>query len=298
MARIGARLIELPIASQMTVRAPSILRGMGGTATLDGASLERIKAADILFDITAEGLLWSPALGEVLASGTRTVMAIDPPEALQRMFPSQELKLRALANGERLGRAKTLRVVSDAGTDLTCELGQYAARARYGFSDEAGHWDHWPSGMVATFPNDGTPEGVIVANEGDVPLPFSRYLSAPVRFVFEKGILTSIEGGFDARLIRDFIDSWHDPRGYDFSHLGWGLQRRANWAAIALFEGERMMCQDIRTFEGNFLFSTGPNEVAGRFTPCHLDIACRDVTLLLDDEVIVENGVVKPESLQ
>jgi 2,5-dihydroxypyridine 5,6-dioxygenase len=252
----------------------------------------------MLLDVTAEGLLWGPALGDILEAGTRTVMAVDPPEALQRMFPSEELKRRVEANGERLGRARTMRVTSEAGTDFTCELGQYPARPRYGFSERPGKWDHWPSGMVATFPNDGTGDGVIVVKEGDVPLPFMRYADSPVRMVFERGKLTAVEGGFDARLIREFIESWEDPDGFYFSHVGWGLQRRANWAAIALFGGERMFCQDVRTFEGNLLFSTGPNEPAGRYTPCHFDIACRDVTLYLDDELIVDAGVVAPPELR
>jgi 2,5-dihydroxypyridine 5,6-dioxygenase len=252
----------------------------------------------MLLDLTAEGLLWSPTLPEIVESGVRTVMAVDPPEVLQRMFPDAELKRRVLANAERFGRARTLRAVSESGSDFRCDLGQYAARPRYGYADEPGHWDHWPSGMTATFPNDGSGDGVLVVAEGDVVLPFRHYTSAPVRMVFEGGRLTAVEGGLDARLIREFIESWNDPDGYLFSHIGWGLQRRANWAAITLFGGERMMCQDIRTFEGNFLFSTGPNEPAGRFTPCHLDLACRDVSIYLDDELIVERGVVVPEELR
>lgn len=296
-ARIGASVIELPIASQTTIRAPSILRAMGGTATLDAESLGRIKAADMLIDLTVEGLLWSPLLAEILESGTRTTMVIDPPEALQRMFPSEELKRRVLANAERLSRAQTFHATSDSGTDFTCALGQYAARPRYGYADEPGHWDHWPSGMIATFPNDDSAEGVIVMQPGDVPLPFMRYLTDPVRFTFKHGRCTAIEGGVEARLIREFIESWKDPDGYLFSHLGWGLQRRANWAAMALFGNERMICQDIRIFEGNFLFSTGPNEPAGRYTKCHFDLACRDTTIELDGEVLIEKGIVKPDYL-
>jgi 2,5-dihydroxypyridine 5,6-dioxygenase len=265
---------------------------MGGTATLDQDSFEKMKRADMLFDLTAEGLLWSPLLADILESGTRTVMAIDPPEALQRMFPTVALKQRVLAQAERLGHANTMRVFSAAGTDFTCRLGQYPARPRYGYADEAGHWDHWPSGMVATFPNDESAEGVIVMQPGDVPLPFMRYVSEPVHFTFQAGRCTAIEGGFDARLIRDFIGSWKDPDGYLFSHLGWGLQPRANWASIALLGGERMICQDVRTHEGNFLFSTGPNEPAGRYTKCHFDLACRDMTIELDGETIVEVGIV------
>ena len=52
--------------------------------------------------------------------------------------------------------------------------------------------------------------------------------------------------------------------------------------------------QDARSFEGNFLFSLGPNNEAGgsRTTPCHLDIPLRNCTVALDDIVVVRDGKV------
>jgi 2,5-dihydroxypyridine 5,6-dioxygenase len=296
--QLGARIVDVPLASQATVRMPSIMRAMGAPGTVTPESLAAILAADMLLDLTPEGLLWLPAMAEILEAGVRTLMVTDPPEALQRMFPTREVRRRVEANSERLARARSMHVTCEAGSDFTCELGQYPPRGRYGYTDEPGHWDHWPSAMTALYPTDGTANGVLVLKEGDVPLPFMRYVSSPVRLTFAHGCLEAIEGGFDARLIREFIASWDDPAGLLISHVGWGLNRRANWAAVALFGGERMYCQDIRTFEGNFLFSTGPNELAGRFTPCHLDFACRDTTLLLDGELILEAGSVKPAYLQ
>jgi len=54
------------------------------------------------------------------------------------------------------------------------------------------------------------------------------------------------------------------------------------------------MCMDARAFEGNFLFSTGPNtEVGGtRKPPCHLDNPLRHCDIYLDDQAVVAGGVV------
>ena len=52
---------------------------------------------------------------------------------------------------------------------------------------------------------------------------------------------------------------------------------------------------ELRAFAGNFLFSTGSNEYANRFTPAHFDLPMRGCTIALDDKVIVDEGVLQGE---
>jgi 2,5-dihydroxypyridine 5,6-dioxygenase len=47
---------------------------------------------------------------------------------------------------------------------------------------------------------------------------------------------------------------------------------------------------EIRAFAGNFLFSTGANEFANRFTEGHFDLPVRNCTITLDDQPVVEAG--------
>ena len=47
---------------------------------------------------------------------------------------------------------------------------------------------------------------------------------------------------------------------------------------------------DLRALAGNFLFSTGANEHAGRFTFGHFDLPVLGCTIELDDEVVVKKG--------
>ena len=51
---------------------------------------------------------------------------------------------------------------------------------------------------------------------------------------------------------------------------------------------------DARAFEGNFLFSLGPNNEAGgsRTTACHIDIPVRNCTVRLDGVDVVARGAV------
>ena len=47
---------------------------------------------------------------------------------------------------------------------------------------------------------------------------------------------------------------------------------------------------ELRAFAGNFLYSTGANEFAGRHTLGHFDLPMRNCTVSLDGENVVEAG--------
>ena len=100
-------------------------------------------------------LLFSPEQHEILEAGTKILLAVEPPEVLVRMMPTMADRERVLAAAARSERAREMRVTSKAGTDLRCPLGEFPAIAEYGFVDEPGRWDHWPSGFALTFPNEG-----------------------------------------------------------------------------------------------------------------------------------------------
>jgi 2,5-dihydroxypyridine 5,6-dioxygenase len=88
--------------------------------------------------------------------------------------------------------------------------------------------------------------------------------------------------------------TFHDPEAYAISHIGWGLQPRAHWSTLGLYDREATIGMDARAFEGNFLFSLGPNNEAGgsRTTTCHIDIPLRHCDVFLDGEAVVRDGVV------
>jgi 2,5-dihydroxypyridine 5,6-dioxygenase len=99
--------------------------------------------------------------------------------------------------------------------------------SEYGFVDEPGRWDHWPSGFVLTWPNEGQSNGRILLDRGDILLPQKSYVVEPVQLTIVNGYCTAIEGGVDADLLADYMASFNDPEAYALSHIGWGLQPRA-----------------------------------------------------------------------
>ncbi|MBO1111566.1 2,5-dihydroxypyridine 5,6-dioxygenase [Bordetella petrii] len=265
-----------------------------GTTPLTGnqAAIAALKASDLVLDLMT--LLFSPEQHEILQTGTRILLAVEPPEVLARLVPTEADRTRVKRAAGRLSQAREMTVVSDAGTDLRCPLGEFPAISEYGFVDEPGRWDHWPSGFVLTFPNEGGASGTIVLDRGDILLPQKCYVAEPVRLTVENGYATRIEGGVDAELLSEYVASFNDPEAYAISHIGWGLQPRAHWTTLGLYDREATIGMDARAYEGNFLFSLGPNNEAGgkRTTTCHIDIPLRRCTVRLDGVDVVARGKV------
>lgn len=265
-----------------------------GTTPLTGnkAAIAALKASDLVLDLMT--LLFSPEQHDILAGGTKILLAVEPPEVLVRMLPSASDRARVRAASARIEAARTMHVTSSGGTDVRFALGEFPAISEYGYVDEPGRWDHWPSGFALTWPDEGSAQGVIVIDRGDILLPQKSYVSEPIRLTVENGYATRIEGGIDAQLLSEYMASFNDPEGYAISHIGWGLQPRAHWSTLSLYDREATIGMDARAFEGNFLFSLGPNNEAGgaRTTACHIDIPLRRCTVQLDDDIVVQDGKV------
>ncbi|SAK58986.1 2,5-dihydroxypyridine 5,6-dioxygenase [Caballeronia glebae] len=265
-----------------------------GTTPLTGnrAAIAALKESDLVLDLMT--LLFSPEQLDILKTGTKILLAVEPPEVLTRLVPTLADRERVLAAQARIARAKEMHIVSAAGTDFRCPLGEFQPIAEYGFVDEPGRWDHWPSGFALTFPNDYKAHGRIVIDRGDILLPQKSYVQERIELTVEGGYAKRIEGGIDAQLLSQYMATFNDPEAYAISHIGWGLQPRAHWSTLGLYDREATIGMDARAFEGNFLFSLGPNNEAGgkRTTTCHIDIPLRHCDVFLDGEPVVRDGVV------
>lgn len=188
---------------------------------------------------------------------------------------------------------------SDAGTDIVYKLGQYPVISEYGFTAEAGKWSHFPSGFSFTQGNDWEVVSVLVLQPVGILCAFKQYVETPITLHVENSMVVKTTcDGTDAELVRSCIDSFHDPRAYAISHIGWGLNEKARWYQFLVtrqLSSEHVM--NALAFYGNVLFSLGPNlELGGtNDTACHLDLPMRRCSLWLDDLQILDKGdVVHP----
>jgi len=253
-------------------------------------AVETLKKADFVVDLLL--LLHSPEQVEILEAGARMLLVVEPPELLVRRPPTEALRVQIEAGGELLKRARSLRVTSRAGTDVEMKIGQYPVITQYGYTDTRGRWDHWPSAFLYTWPNEGSTNGRVVLDRGDFVWPLNRYLETPIHLTVREGYIRSIEGGEDATLLREQMASFRDPEAYAVSHIGWGVDSRAEWDTLRHLPAS--VGTDPRSFAGNVQFSTGPNTEAGgkRHTIAHFDMPMRGCTLTLDGQAVTRDGEV------
>ncbi|MGS1008991.1 2,5-dihydroxypyridine 5,6-dioxygenase [Achromobacter anxifer] len=293
---MGARVnrLDLPPVNADKSISRDALAYLGTTPlTGNAAAIAALTASDLVLDLMT--LLFSPEQHEILQTGTKILLAIEPPEVLCRLVPNEADRSRVQAAARLIEASRQMHITSAAGTDLRCQLGDFPAISEYGFVDQPGRWDHWPSGFVLTWPNEGQSEGRVVLDRGDILLPMKDYVTDPIELVIKKGYVTRINGGLQADILKEYMAAYEDPEAYAVSHIGWGLQPRAQWSMLAHYNKEAHIGMDARAFEGNFLWSMGPNNEAGgsRTTACHIDIPMRHCSVALDGRPVVVDGVVQ-----
>jgi 2,5-dihydroxypyridine 5,6-dioxygenase len=293
LARLGARWFHVVLPTPRQT-APVPVRSTGASDAIGGLGpvVQALAGSVFIADCTVEGLQHAPELPAILKGGAR-VLAIsnEHPEILERTAPRAEDETPVREAMRRLKAARRMHVRSAAGTDLAVSLADARVGGVWGFSARPGSLSHWPGGLVLAFPAAGTVHGTLVMDRGDVNLTFKRYLQDPVRLVIEHDHVVAIEGdSVDADLMRGYFEAWADRSAYAVSHVGWGLNRRARWDAMTFYDKADFNGTELRAFGGNFLYSTGANEVAGRHTLGHFDLPLRRCTVTLDDRVEVDEG--------
>ncbi|MGA4538966.1 hypothetical protein ACPA54_03130 [Uniformispora flossi] len=284
-------------ASALVLTASSLSNPMLPPYAPDGREVPALLAAaaecDLVVDVTVGGLIHSDVRTRITGNGKRMLFVAEPADVLERLMGDGDLRARVEEGGRRLKAGRELRVTSAAGTDLAADISgdDLPVTHQWGYVDEPGRWDHWPSGFVACFPHDRTAQGRIVLQPGDALIPWQRYVRDEVVFEIDKGFITDVHGkGADAVLLRDYFEAWNDPEVWAVSHMGWGLLPAARWSAFDVYDPRSLYGQELRSTAGNFMWSTGPNRFADRETPAHLDIPMNGCTVTIDGDAVTRDG--------
>jgi len=290
---LGARVFHVqlpspPVPAGVPIRSTGTSFAVGGLEPV----IQALAASGMVVDCTVEGMLHSKELPRILAGGARLMMiSNEHPEVLERTKPTPQLRERVRKGMALLGQAKVMRVTSPAGSDLTVKIDGAPARGAPGFVDEPKRVGYWPAGLCLCFPKPGSVNGKLVLAPGDVNLTFKRYFESRVALVIEDDYVQRIEGdGLDAALLRSYYEAWRERDAYATSHVGWGMNLDARAESMMMYDRKDINGTELRAFAGNFLYSTGANETAGRFTACHFDFPLRECTVELDGKKVVERG--------
>lgn len=288
--------IVLPTPPQRSA-VPIRSTGASDAIGMLGPVVTALASSAMVIDCTVEGMIHAPETRQVLQGGSRILyVSNDHPELLERCEPDPALRAKVHLGRDMMRKAKQMRVTSAAGTNLEIDVEGGFVGGGWGICDTPGTLDHWPGGLVACFPKSGAVNGTLVMDRGDINLTFKRYLESPVTLRFEKDYAVDVEGtGLDAELARSYFKVWGDREAYASSHVGWGMNPRARWDAMTMYDRGDHNGTEQRAFAGNFLFSTGANEHAGRYTLGHFDLPMRNCTISLDNTIVVKDGVLQGE---
>jgi 2,5-dihydroxypyridine 5,6-dioxygenase len=296
LARLGASIFQIVLTSRK-LSAPVPVRSTGASDAISQLApvIHALAATNFIADLTVEGLLHAAELPQILKGGARVLMVSNEhPEILERCQPSAALEPVVKAHMKRLKAAKQMQVSSSAGTQLSIDLAGAQIGGGWGYTARPGTISHWPGGLCLAFPTKGSVNGKLVLAQGDVNLTFKRYIDQPITLTIQSDYVTDIAGlGIDADLMRSYFAAWSDKEAYAVSHVGWGLNPQARWDSMTFYDKADFNGTELRAFAGNFLYSTGANEVAGRHTLGHFDLPLKGCSIALDGELIVDSGQVR-----
>ncbi len=304
LARIGAQhfILTLPTRPALAQPTSPIIRSTGASTAIGGIApvIHALAACHLVIDCTVEGLMHAPELPAILKGNGSTQPRViyisnEHPEALCRLLPDDALEHTVKAHSKRLRGTRTMHVGSSAGTDLHIALEGAPSGGNWGCTSKPGTMTHFPGGLVLTFPKAGSVNGRLVLGTGDVNLAFKRYIEQPIALTIENDHIVKIEGsGVDAQLMREYLSAWEARDGhkaaYAVSHVGYGLNPAGRFDSMAMFDKRDFNGTELRCAAGSFLYSTGANESAGRYTLGHFDLPMKHCTVTLDGALVVQSG--------
>lgn len=290
---IGARSFKF-VATTPPINTAVPTRSTGTSASMTGLGpvIKGLAPCDLIVDMTVEGMLHSPELHDLLSVGLRALYILNEhPEALERLNLNDAEIAATLRNIEVLNQGQSMKIVSDAGTDLVVDLRGGQCVTATGIVTAQMPLGHWPGGLVAASPAAGCVNGKVVVDVGDLNCTFKRYLERPMTLHIEKDVIVDVEGdGVDAELFRTYSAAWNDENALTTSHLGWGTNPKARWESMVMYDKADTNGIEARTFAGNFLLGIGASHVARRETLNHFDLPMRNTTIHVDDQMVVDRG--------
>ena len=296
LLRIGARPLHVIVPTPRNKLVVPV-RSTGASEAIQRLApvVAALQQAGFVVDCTIEGLMHAVETPEILKAGARIlVISNEHPEALERMRPDGALEQRVRAAAKMLRNTKRMHVSSQPGTDLDVNMEGASTVGVWGWTDRPGTLAHWPGGLVVSFPKSNSVNGTLVMAAGDINLTFKRYLTSAVRMTLQDDYVTDLAGeGADAAMMRAYLAAWGDREAYAVSHVGFGMNPRARYEALAMYDQRDSNGTELRAVAGNFLFSTGANEFAGRYTAGHFDLPVMGTTIELDGTAVVREGVLQ-----
>ena len=249
---------------------------------------EAMKKADVIFTPVTYSITRTRAVKEACEAGSRIIALTDYREhmlikgGLDADF--HETKEMCLKFARAFEKSNEAVLTSTAGTHLTMRKEGRPGNALFCIV-EPGQMSPAPNVEANFSPTEGSAEGVIVA-DASIPYIDIGVLTEPVTATVEKGMITDIKGGHQAKILADDLKSRNDGQVYNVAELGVGLNPKC------IMQG--VMLEDEGVY-GSVHIGIGTNITLGGNVKAaiHYDLLMWEATIELDGNVILEKGQVR-----
>jgi 2,5-dihydroxypyridine 5,6-dioxygenase len=243
-----------------------------------------MRAVDVVIFPTIKDIAHTSAMKEALQAGARAISMAGCGEDILRdpamdadFVAARPMCDRAVAI---LTKATTIRVTNPAGTDVTFSVQGRKGNSHACIVDKPGAFTGVPNIEANISPVEGTAEGVIVF-DASIPNLRTGILSEPVRLTVERGAVTRIDGGRDAKNLERMWAEQHDPNVYNIAQFAMGLNPCCQDADGGIVHDHGLY--------GSVHFGIGTSSNLGGVVKAtgHIDGIMYDPTVAVDDTIIL-----------
>jgi len=251
------------------------------------AVAEAMLSSDIIYLPVSRSVTHTHAVKNAAAAGARLIAMTEFTEdmmihgGLEADF--SELKPICLKVAAHFQQGKTAHLTTPAGTDLVMNIEGRPGNALYCIV-EPGQFSPVPNVEANVSPIEGTAHGRIVV-DASIPYLGIGVIDEPIYVDVEAGFITRIEGGRQARILREDLESHGDRNSFNIAELGLGLNPKCKMLGIML-EDEGVL--------GTAHIGIGTNITLGGKTkaPCHYDLLVWNPRVEIDGKVLIEGTVL------
>lgn len=256
--------------------------------------------ADAWLELNNQWLLYGTAWERAVTNGTTRNLMLGGLSTDQLIRCIGEVDIDAqIAFQEKVveitRQAKRIKILNSAGTEVEFENCPGRPFADEHIADKPG--GHFLTGQIGWAPREETINGTLVfdgaisgGGEADIGM-----VKEPVIFKVEKGRITEIEGGREAKIVKRWFEKLNDPNMYIAAHVCYGFNPNAR-LGFTTTEDERVWgCTEWGFGYQGPMYSGGKPRVA----VSHIDGICLACSVLCDDQQVTRDGeVVHPELVE
>ncbi len=245
-----------------------------------------LEAVDVLIGITRSGgaPIYSSKLAELMKKKTIRGMSLNMRDLDTLLAGGATADNKALqADGEKLAeiwsQTKVMRIISEAGTDISAPIASDMAIIECGDATKPGFMVGLPDGEVSSRPLEGTAKGVFVV---DGPCTVIGKPETPIKIIVDGGKVVGIEGDSAAAdQLRDIVANVENAD--NIAEFGVGVNPASRPDANF---------QEVKKRRGQVHIAIGDNIYYGgtKRSNVHMDLVVTDPTVYFDDRLVVDQG--------